>query len=249
MLHRMQRTPTEPWAGPAARRGPTHRWSWRCAVLALLALACASTAPAPPQHFSGFLSDYSILEPRASSDGTAWLYRNPDARLGLYTKVLVDPVVVYYGVGSPLHDLAPEDLETLANHLYAAFVRHLEADYPIVQRPGPGVLRVQAALTEAQPSDVVLNALSTAMPIRPISELSQLATGTQAFVGSAGIEARILDADSGALLIAAVDRRQGVKRLEGDDTGWNDVLAAFDYWADALARALAEARAEERGAR
>ncbi len=84
--------------------------------------------------------------------------------------------------------------------------------------------------------------MSSALPIRPLSDLKQVATGTQAFVGTAGIEARIVDAASGQLLAAAVDRRQGGKRLEDAQGGWADVLAAFDFWATELRRVLAEAR-------
>jgi hypothetical protein len=216
--------------------------------LAWLLVGCASTEPAAPQRYSGFLKDYSILSPRQGSDGAALRFVKPGAKLGGYEQLLIDPVVVYYGVGTGLHDVPGQDLETLANHLYSALVRHLGADYPLVQRPGPDVLRVQVALTEAEPSDVVLNAMSSALPIRPLSNLKHLATGTQTFVGTAGIEARIVDAASGELLAAAVDRRQGGKRLEDAQGGWGDVLAAFDFWATELRHVLAEARERDRGA-
>jgi hypothetical protein len=242
---------------PDAKRlesGPRHPLGWAAALmgaacgLAWLMAGCASTEPAPPQRYSGFLEDYSILSPRQGSDGAALRFVKPGAKLGRYEQLLIDPVVVYYGVGTGLHDVPEQDLETLANHLYSALVRHLGADYPLVQRPGPDVLRVQVALTEAEPSDVVLNAMSSALPIRPVSDLKQLTTGTQAFVGTAGIEARIVDALSGELLAAAVDRRQGGKRLEDAQGGWGDVLAAFDFWATELRHVLAEARERDRGA-
>jgi len=217
-----------------------------CGLVHLLA-ACATTEPAPPAGYSGFLHDYSILEPGKGSDDAALSYVKPGARIGDYEKVLVDPVVVYYGVGTDLHDIPHEDLETLANHLWAALVTHLEDNYTMVQQPGRGVLRVQVALTEVRSSDVAMNTVSSAIPIRPISDLKWLATGTQAFVGSAGIEARIVDARSDELLVAVVDRRQGGKRLEGVDNAWSDVLGAFDYWAQGLDESLAEARAADRG--
>jgi hypothetical protein len=217
-----------------------------CALAWLLA-GCASTKPAPPQRYSGFLEDYSILTPREGSDGAALRFVKPGVRFGQFEQLIIDPVIVYYGVGTGLHDIPKQDLETLANHLYSALVSQLGADYPLVQRPGPDVLRIQVALTEVEPSDVVLNAMSSAMPVRPVSEVKELTTGTQAFVGSAGIEAKIVDSASGQLLAAAVDRRQGGKRLEDAQGGWGDVLAAFDYWARQLRSALAEARAREAG--
>lgn len=219
-----------------------------CGFAVWLLLGCAGSAPAPPQRYSGFLEDYSILSPRQGSDGAALRYVKPGAQLGRYEQLLIDPVIVYYGVGTGLHDVPEEDLQTLANHLDSALVSQLGADDPLVQSPGPDALRIQVALVEAEPSNVMLNAVSPALPIRPLSELKQLATGTQAFVDSAGVEARIVDAVSGELLGAAVDRRQGGKRLEDAQGGWSDVLAAFDFWAAELRRALAEAREQERGA-
>jgi hypothetical protein len=234
-----------------AESGARRRWrnhliagAAACGALWLLA-ACATTEPAPPIGYSGFLDDYSILEPGKESDDAALSYVKPGARLGLYEKVLVDPVIVYYGVGTDLHDIPAQDLETLANHLWAALVTHLEDDYTLVERPGKGVLRVQVALTEVQTSDVAMNTISSAVPVRPVSDIKWLATGTQAFVGSAGIEARIVDAKSEELLAAVVDRRQGGKRLEGVDSEWSDVLGAFDYWAQQLKISLAEARARD----
>ena len=63
-------------------------------LLCALMGACASTAPAPPVGYSGFLRDYSILTPGEGADEPALRYVNPDANLGSYTKVMIDPVVV-----------------------------------------------------------------------------------------------------------------------------------------------------------
>jgi hypothetical protein len=238
---RLEAGPKHPLRRGAALMGAACGLAW-------LLAGCASTESAPPQRYSGFLEDYSILSPRQGSDGAALRFVKPGARLGRFERLLIDRVVVYYGVGTGLHDVPKQDLETLANHLYSALVRHLGADYPLAERPGPDVLRIQVALTEAEPSDVVINAMSSALPVRPLSDLKQAATGTQAFVGTAGIEAKIVDAASGELLAAAVDRRQGGKRLEDAQGGWGDVLAAFDFWATELRRVLAEAREQERGA-
>ena len=211
---------------------------------ALLLQACAATAPAPPQTYSGFLDDYSILEPGESGDDAALRYMAPDARLGSYDALWID-VTLWYGVGTRLHDIPPDDLQTLANHLYSAMVSELSQDYPLVRRRGPGVLRVELALTEVRGSDVVPNTISALMPIRPISGLAKVTTGTSAFVGSAGIEAKLLDSESGRLLAAVVDRREGAKSLDGVDDTWHDVLAAFEFWAKGLREVLAELRSAE----
>ena len=53
-------------------------------------------------------------------------------------------------------------------------------------------------------------------------------------MGRVSVEAEILDAVSGARLIAAVDERAGSKRLRGSTRAWSHVHSAFDYWADVV---------------
>ncbi len=230
-------------------RGP-HRYGLRPSQLPALVMAvcagvavvaCATTESTRPQTLSGFLDDYSILQP-GEDDEAALVYRNPEARLGRYERVILAPVRIWYGVGTPLHDVPEEDLQTLANHLYWSMRRRLEDDYPIVEQPGPDVMRVELALTEAEGASVALDTISTAMPIRPYDAVKKLATGTHAFVGSAGIEGKISDARTDELLVAVVDRRAGTKNPSGVTETWSDVLEAFDLWSARLDERLAEAR-------
>jgi hypothetical protein len=48
--------------------------------------------------------------------------------------------------------------------LYAQLHKQLSQDYQIVNTPGPGVLRLRAAITEAVGADVVANAATTIVP-------------------------------------------------------------------------------------
>ena len=59
-----------------------------------------------------------------------------------------------------------------------------------------------------------------------------VAGGKPGFVGEVSVEAKITDAQSGELLLAAVDRRAGTKSLRGSTNSWNDVEQAYQYWAD-----------------
>ena len=56
----------------------------------------------------------------------------------------------------------------------------------------PGALRIELALTEAEPSDVGMDIVSTIIPpAGMVSGAKGLATGTPAFVGRASIEAKV----------------------------------------------------------
>ncbi len=131
----------------------------------------------------------------------------------------------------------------LAGHLYTAMKTQLKQDYMLVDRAGPGVMRVTVAITEARGSNVVLDVVSTvAPPARLISAGTRLVTGTNAFVGKAAVEGEILDSLSGDRLIAAADERAGAKVLRGSGGTWEDVKESYDYWAERLRSRLAELR-------
>ena len=130
----------------------------------------------------------------------------------------------------------------LADRLYKAVHDALSKEIKIVTSPGPGVLRLRVALTEASSTMVVLNAVATIVPqIRTVTTLAGLAANTSLTVGSATIEGDVRDSLTQARLAAFVDKRIGQRSLQGLGT-WSQVQAAFDHWGEQFANRLAELR-------
>jgi hypothetical protein len=76
-----------------------------------------------------------------------------------------------------------------------------------------------------------------------MSQLKNAATGTQAFVGQASVEGKMTDGATGALLMAAVDKRAGGKGFSRATEGvWADIDRAYDYWAQKLKFRLCQMR-------
>lgn len=225
------------------RMGSPLAGGMRTAVL-LIALStavwgCATTLDARKVDESGFLGDYSKL--KQVKEGEALLvYRNPDVDLGSYNKVIIDPVELWCCPESKLREASPEELERLSRTLVNTLKRSLARRYEIVDEPGPGVMRLHAALTEATKSVVLLDAFSTVYPsARILSEAKKMATGVEAFVGSASIEIRAVDSVTNQVLFEEADRRGGgksIKKLSKDP--WHDVELIFEYWSDQLADEL-----------
>jgi len=213
------------------------------ASLIVLIGGCAPTRQARSVEKSGFLGDYSML--REGEKGEALLvYKNPKANWKSYDKVIIDPVTVWFGKeDSQLEDVSPEDRHLVATDLWGRLIDALKPDYQVVHRPGPGVMRIQAAITEAETSTLSLDTISSIVPqMRAMSELKYLATGTAGFVGKASAEVKITDAQTGELLAAAVDRRAGSKNIKGSLNTWNDVEEAYKYWANQLRYRLCQWR-------
>jgi len=211
---------------------------WLMIMVAGIA-GCAQTEQAKTVETTGFLGDYSILQP--GKEGEALLvYKNLQADFSIYQAVYVDPVIVLISKKSTVPQ---EELNRLASDLRAKVIWKLKQDFLVVPKIIPDALRIELALTEAEPSDVGMDIVSTIIPpAGMVSGAKGMATGTRAFVGRASIEAKLTDGNTGTLLMAAADRRVGGRSLDGSMDSWDDVHQAFEYWADKLSQRLQEWR-------
>ncbi|MFZ0657135.1 MAG: DUF3313 family protein [Candidatus Binataceae bacterium] len=188
-------------------------------------------APPPPTGFLG--NDYSLLTPPAEgSDQKAMLrYVNPSANWGSYNKIMIAPVTFWANDDSKV---SAADQQALCDYAYNVFVKDLGKNFVIVDQPGPGVLKLSAALTDATSAVPVLRSVSVVVPqARALSLIKMAATGTYAFVGSAQGALKLNDSTSGQLLAAAVDKRVGGTSVTNVVVfQWGDAEHAIDYWAE-----------------
>jgi hypothetical protein len=220
------------------------RMAFVLAMLSVFALSigaggCATRQTGKAQP-SGFLGDYSQLT--RGGEGEAQLrYINPDVDWKKYRSVLIDTPVVY--VDSETTNLIKADQKRLTDKLHDALEAALETNFEIVEEPGPGVLRVRTAITEAQGSKILLNAATGLVPqLRLATMIGSMATGTAVLVGKCSIEAEILDSTTGSRLAAAVDQRAGRKDPHNMLDKWADVESAFKEWAEKMRARLESLR-------
>ena len=213
------------------------------AILLLMCVVtgCASTQEAKSVEKSGFLEDYSILKEgerstfsQGAENQALWLYKNPSADWRKYRKIWLDPVTVWMSQkDSQLNDVSVEDRQRLAALLWSKLDESLRQDYQMTSQAGPDVLRIQAAITEAESSNVVLDTVTSIIPqTRLLSGGKSLVTGVSLFTGSSSIELKVTDSATGEILFEAVDRRGGTKSLRGLFNSWNDVEEAYRFWAE-----------------
>lgn len=199
--------------------------------------ATRQTGKAQP---SGFLGDYSQLAP--GGEGEAQLrYVNPNADWKQYHSVLIDTPMVY--TDSETTNLTKADQKRLTDKLHDALEAALETNFEIVDEPGPGVLRVRTAITEAQGSKLLLNAATGLVPqLRMPTMIVGMATNTTVFVGKCSVEAEIVDSATGRRLAAAVDQRAGTKDPSNMLDKWADLESAFKEWAEMMRARLESLR-------
>ncbi len=212
-------------------------------IALFLAAGCSTPMKGKQIAPSGFLGDYSKLQPGKSGQAQ-FVYRNPKANFSKYTKIMIDPIGVWAAPKSKLAKLPEKDVTAIVSYLADALRKELSKDYAIVTEAGPDVMRLRVALTEAKGARVVLNTLSSVIPVGlAVSTLKLAATGTHSSVGEVNLEAELLDSQTGERLAAAIDSRAGRKVIaSGNFTKWGDVQDAFDFWAEKLRLRLEELR-------
>jgi hypothetical protein len=101
---------------------------------------------------SGFLTDYSKLQPVTTPTGTDLVYAAPEAakRMAGYTSVMVDQPEIHFSADSNTRGLKPEDIKALSTIMRDAIKERLEAGgrYKVVDQPAANVLFLRTALTE-----------------------------------------------------------------------------------------------------
>lgn len=225
----------------------TYRMILTCLTLSLTTLAltsCTSTSQMRKTKATGFLGDYASLRKGEGSEAQL-VYIKPGVNWRNYNKIIIDPITAYAIPGNPLAKLPKDQLNALVGYLYSTLREQLSKDYQIVSTPGPGVLRLRVALTEAGAGKPVLGVMSSLTPPSiAVSALKTTITGSGTGTGSARVEMELLDSQTRRRLAAGVDAQSGNKRdFFGNFNKWDDAQDAFDNWAAKLQSRLMELRA------
>jgi len=215
----------------------------KAALLGLMLAAGVASAQDPaaakPQY-SGFLGDYSKLQPAPDQEGIQiFIDRSRDYRA--YDKVKFDPIEVYLTPNPEYKGLQPDALKRMTDVFLNSFKKALGAEYQLVDAPGPGVLRVHAAITGVQAVKPSLGATDF-IPIKALFNIGRAAAGASPQVAEMTAEIEVLD-EKGARVAAAVATRKGDKSLsQRDQITWKDLQPITDYWGTSFRQRLDELR-------
>lgn len=202
-------------------------------IVATLIAGCADTTRDRNVQYSGFLGDYSKLVKGGDKQGQR-RYVRPDVDWASYTKVLLDPVMLWRGDESRSDGVAAHDAQAMTDFFHGVIYQDMESQgFEMVTSPTPGALRVQVAMTKLNESNVAMDVVSRVTRVgHVVSALDKLVTGKPAFVGEAEIEVKVTDAMSGELLAAGVDHRVGGMRLNASSfSSWGSVQKMMQLWA------------------
>jgi hypothetical protein len=180
--------------------------------------------------------DCSRLTP-GSKDQLGLRYINPAAQWTTYSKIMIEPVTFWAGDATKVK---PADQQMLVNYFNEQLNKQLAQKFQVVQEPGPGVMKLQVAMTDASGATPFLRSVSMIIPqAHVLSSLKYLATNTFPFVGGAQAEAKVTDSVSGEVLGEFVDREIGGGAFKtGFQWKWGDAENAINKWCEMAAARL-----------
>lgn len=170
--------------------------------VALTMFGCAG----PQAAKTGFLKDYSQLEPHPEIDGRH-RYINPKIDFSKYNKFIVEPVAVNLSKEGKERDIDPKEMDKLAKYFRKQIGLELRKGYQLVENPGPGVARIRTSISDVDKTLPYLN-------IHPGTKL--MGGG----LGGAGAEMEVVDSQSGQRIAAAIDNQKGSRLSIGAGLTW-----------------------------
>ncbi len=167
-------------------------------------------------QFSGWLVDYTDMkEHRTATGGTSLLWVSPELKKGKYTAIIIDPVGLYPRPPLLARVSKGRMLEALV-YIRTRATNQLGSTLKIVDKPGPNVLRLDAAITGVKTTaekDKLNNAKNT--PVAMIfADLSPVAA-QQELEHVVFLEARLRDSQTNKTLVKSV--RAGTGNPVGKD--------------------------------
>ena len=207
-------------------------------VLLTVLLGCSPKAASsgvkrmpPDKEFAGFLSDYKQLKPNPNFENTLSFVKKDDVKnIHKYIAVMVEPVEIYLATDVDPSRVPDRGRTALAAYFQNAVIRAVSDAFPIVQEPGPLVLRLRTALI----------GVDVGGETSPGPNASPEALGRSVDIGKVGIEMEMVDSVTGEQIAAVIDRQSlGAGAVVGSATFSREekyaaAKEALDGWAARL---------------
>ncbi len=204
-----------------------------CRVLTTTLIFIAAQASVAGPN-SGFLDDYSSLKPDPDQKG-AKIYLKPDADLGMYDKIIFDPIEIFYAPDTKYKGISPDELKLLADTFRDLMVKELEPKYPVIQTPGKGVLRARLAITNVKMKKKKRSVLGY-MPIGAALTAVKDMAGLRVILSESMIEAELIDSETNETIGLLVDTASS-DTPEGKDS-WEALQDSLSFYAKRLRKRL-----------
>ena len=176
---------------------------------ALLLAGCASKVP-DANEYSGFLGNYSNLQPSTSASGAPILrWVSPSFNPKNYSALVYEPVV-YYPEAHPSSQVGQRVLDGVLSYTNNKLKTAAEQRMRLVSKPGPGVLIFRGAITAVNTSDQDLKPREL-IPFALVVAGARAATGMRPKDTNLFFEGELLDGVTRQSLVKIVRKGTGIQ--------------------------------------
>lgn len=196
----------------------------------LLLAGCASQTTQPSQY-SGFLADYSQLQPATSASGAPVMrWVSPDYKASNYRSVYIEKPV-FYPTPTPSDQVSQAVLNEISEYLYQAMRRELQGSMTVVNQPDMDSLVLRSAITAVDVSTEGLKVYEV-IPIALAVAAASTAAGTRDRTSEIYVEMEGIDARTSKPMLRVVRKGHG-QDLENSSTQLTlkTLKPALDVWA------------------
>ena len=194
----------------------------RIGITVFLLLAACQGPTRAKQH-SGFLDDYSDLEPSTENPRLEYWQRE-DINLVQYDRIILDELVVTLVEGARENELPEGTLVRVGKEFREIIIEELSGYYTFTDQAGPNTLRIRIALND----------------LRPLAAVEETTTDPRVDFSESHIEAEAIDSATGARLAAGVEQAKGEGAAYRSTQRWSHVRDAMRAWAKDLLRWIDE---------
>ncbi|HEU5196038.1 MAG TPA: DUF3313 domain-containing protein [Methylomirabilota bacterium] len=205
------------------------------AAIVVFATGCATTERVEVKNrpticaFLGESCDKMTAGGEGQKAGLRWI--NPSAKLTQYNKVIVD-VVGFFGSEAP--KVSPKEEEALTTLFKKTLVESMAKRFQVVEEAGPGTMRLQVALLDAEAATAGMRSITMVIPqARLLSTGAYAVTGKYPFTGGGEAAAKLTDSVTGEVLALAADRRVGGGSIKtAGQWQWGDAENVIKEWSE-----------------
>jgi hypothetical protein len=178
---------------------------------------------------SGFL-DASVeakmkrVKLKSGREVTRWISSGLNGKN--YTAIMVDRAI-YYPAPHPGPEVSSSTLDAIAEHLTYTLKARLGKGVSVVDKAGPGVLRLQPAFTAVTVDKEGMSAVDI-LPVALLFHAAKSASGGSSYETKAQLEVRVTDSTSGDYRAAVKIDLEGKKIDKGAQLSLEDVQKVLD---------------------
>lgn len=201
---------------------------------------------------SGFMEDYSILEP-TRGEGPDLIYAPPgiEKQVAGYTKIMIDQPWIFLAPDSPHKGIKPDEAKALADGFREILTKSFAQHYEVVEEPGERVLYLRVGLTglylkrkvkfyNFTPVGAASLGLKTVLIDNVAKKFSLI---------EVAVEAEFYDSKTQKLLGAGVEYMGQAKDkdagIQKDPTSWKELQAFLGHMSNRLDCRLSNSRLPE----